>query len=190
MKEKILYNKEWDVYSNDELKREDYILARNVILSLQDDLIREIKKGCGPFGAAIYDENGTLIAEEFNSVVNDNCSSCHAELNTIKAAQQKLRTYDLSKYNASIYVTAEPCIMCMGGIMWSGIKNVYYGVSSKDVEGITGFDEGFKPGWYGEFLNRGIFVCGNIEAGKGKDVLYSYVKQNNIIYKPSRQDII
>ena len=37
--------------------------------------------------------------------------------------------------------------------MWSGIKAVYFGVPSKRVEEITGFDEGFKPNWFDEFKN-------------------------------------
>ena len=69
-----------------------------------------------------------------NSVVGEQCSHNHAEMNAIKSAEKKLSTYDLSKYNLSLYVTSEPCIMCLGGIMWSGIKAVYYGVPSKVVE--------------------------------------------------------
>ena len=57
-------------------------------------------------------------------------------MNTIKLAQQKLNTYDLSSYNLSLYVTAEPCLMCLGGIMWAGIKEIYYSVPSKKVEEI------------------------------------------------------
>ena len=76
--------------------------------------------------------------------------------------------------------------MCLGGILWSGIKAVYYGVSSKRVEEITGFDEGFKPDWLNEFKKRGILVCGNIEPQVGEEILTAYVQANKCIYKPSR----
>lgn len=78
-------------------------------------------------------------------------------------------------------------MMCIGAIMWSGIKNVYYSVPSKTVEKITGFDEGFKPSWLNEFKKRGIIVYGNIEAKAGEDELKQYVKLGNIIYKPTRK---
>ena len=107
-------------------------------------------------------------------------------MNAIKAAEEKLGTYDLAPYNLSLYVTAEPCMMCLGGIMWSGIKAVYYGVPSKDVEKITGFDEGFKPHWFKEFKKRGIVVYGNIEPEVGKKELRRYVKDGKEVYKPSR----
>lgn len=96
-------------------------------------------------------------------------------MNAIKAAEKALNTFDLSSANLSLYVTAEPCMMCLGGIMWSGIKAVYFGVPSKRVEEITGFDEGFKPNWFDEFKKRGIAVYGNIESEAGEEVLRSYV---------------
>ena len=57
---------------------------------------------------------------------------------------------------------------------------------SKDVEKITGFDEGFKPHWFREFKKRGIVVYGNIEPEIGKAELRNYVKSEKEIYKPSR----
>ena len=77
--------------------------------------------------------------------------------------------------------------MCMGGIMWSGIKEVYYGVSSEAVERITGFDEGHKPAWQEEFKKRGIVVYGNIECELGEQVLQNYVDEGKKIYRPVRQ---
>ena len=70
--------------------------------------------------------------------------------------------------------------------MWSGIKEVYYGVPSKSVENITGFDEGFKPHWFKEFKKRGIIVYGNIETELGEEELHNYVNSSKKIYKPSR----
>ena len=106
-------------------------------------------------------------------------------MNTIKEAELYYDTYDLAPYNLSLYVTSEPCIMCLGGIMWSGIKNVYYSVPSKRVEEITGFDEGFKPNWLEEFKKRGITVYGNIAQEEGEKVLEQYVKSGKEVYKPS-----
>ena len=162
--------------------------ASKIILELQHELKKYINTGHGPFLAAIYDSKGNLIAKAANSVVNKSCSHNHAEMNAIKLAEKKLGTYDLSKYDLSIYVTAEPCMMCLGAIMWSGIKEVYYGVSSKRVTKITGFDEGFKPDWFNEFKKRGITVYGQIEQGAGEQVLQDYVTQGHIIYEPKRNN--
>lgn len=156
----------------------------DIIKNLQEELMGLINNGCGPFLAAIYDENYNLIAKAQNTVVKDNCSNNHAEINTIKLAQEKLKTYNISKYNLSIYVTSEPCIMCLGAIMWSGIKKLFYSVPSSKVEQITGFDEGFKPNWIKEFNKRGIEVYPCILEEMGTEVLKAYVKGGGIIYKP------
>jgi Cytosine/adenosine deaminases len=146
-----------------------------------------IQKGYGPFYAMILDNEGNYIAGCSNTVVKTQCSLNHAEINTIRAAQEKLKTYDLSSYDLSIYISAEPCIMCAGAIMWSGIKNVYYSVPSEDVERITGFNEGYKPDWLKEFKSMGVNVYGNIESVMGRRVLQNYVNSDCVIYKPKIQ---
>lgn len=158
-----------------------------LMTSLQEELRERIlSSSCGPFLAAIYDEEGTLIAKAANSVVEEQCSHCHAEMNAIRAAQQKLGTYDLAPFRLSLYSTAEPCMMCLGGILWSGIRAVYYGVPTAEVERITGFDEGFKPDWHAEFEKRGIRVRGGIAAELGAAVLRDYMTLGHKVYKPER----
>ena len=174
------------VVSNEEIDNAKLENAKKIILQLQAEMADYIANGSGPFLAAVFDDKGNLISKTANSVVSETCSNNHAEMNAIKAAQKKLGTYDLSKHNLSLYVTSEPCMMCIGGIMWSGIKAVYYGVPSKRVEEITGFDEGFKPNWFEEFKNRGIVVYGNIEVEEGEKVLHHYVNTGKTVYQPER----
>ena len=174
------------VVSNEKIDNNKVKVASKIIKELQAEMSSYTDNGSGPFVAAIYDEKGNLVVKVANSVVNETCSNNHAEVNAIKLAEQKLGTYDLTKQNLSLYVTAEPCMMCLGAIMWSGIKNVYYGVPSKRVEEITGFDEGFKPDWFNEFKKRGITVYGNIEVKAGEKELHKYVKSNKTIYQPER----
>ena len=179
-------NKNLSVIANEKINNLKLAAAKKIILNLQRELPKYINKGHGPFLAAIYDAKGILIAKSANTVVNKSCSNNHAEMNVIKATEKALGTYDLSSYNLSLYVTSEPCMMCLGGIMWSGIKAVYYGVPSKRVEEITGFDEGFKPDWFNEFKKRGITVYGNIAQEIGEEVLHYYVNQGNTVYQPER----
>lgn len=175
------------VIANEEINPKKLEKAEKIILGLQRDLKDYIANGSGPFLAAVYDNKGKLIAKTANSVVNETCSNNHAEMNVIKATEKALGTYDLSSYNLSLYVTAEPCMMCLGGIMWSGIKEVYYSVPSKRVEEITGFDEGFKPDWFNEFKKRGISVYGLIAEKEGEQVLQNYVSAGKTVYKPERE---
>lgn len=179
----ISFNK---IKSNEKINNKKLEKAKEIISKLQEDAISYIEQDYGPFVAAIFDTKGNLIAKEANTVNKDFCSNNHAEINTIRAAQCYLKTYDLSNHNLSIYITSEPCMMCIGAIMWSGIKEVYYGVPSRRVEEITGFDEGFKPNWFKEFKKRNIIVYGNIEVEQGEKVLKQYVKSGKKIYMPDR----
>lgn len=179
-------DKKTSVIANEKIDNKKLVRARKIISGLQQELPKYINKGHGPFLAAIYDSKDNLIAKTANSVVNKSCSHNHAEMNAIKLAEQRLGTYNLAPYNLSIYVTAEPCMMCLGGIMWSGIKSVYYGVPSERVTKITGFDEGFKQNWHNEFKKRGITVYGQIEQQAGETVLKDYVANKHTIYKPSK----
>ena len=179
-------NQKASVVANKRIDDLELTNATKIILGLQQELKKYINKGHGPFLAAIYDSDGNLIAKAANSVVNKSCSNNHAEMNAIRLAEQKLDTYDLSPYNLSMYVTSEPCMMCLGAIMWSGIRAIYYGVSSQKVTKITGFDEGFKPDWLREFKKRGIKVCGQIEQDAGEQVLKDYVSRGHTIYKPRK----
>lgn len=177
------------VISNEKIDAAKVKTASEIITGLQKDMQSFTAKGSGPFVAAIYDDKGNLIVKVANSVVNEQCSNNHAEMNAIKAAEKKLGTFDLAPYNLRLYVTAEPCMMCLGGIMWSGIKEVYYSVPSKSVETITGFDEGIKPHWFREFKKRGIVVYGNIEPELGEQELTRYVNNGKKIYMPSRESL-
>lgn len=156
----------------------------DIIIQLQKELRESIGNGKGPFLAAVYDKDYNLIAKDQNTVVYENCSLNHAEINAIKRAEDILGTYNLAPYDLSIYVTSEPCVMCLGAILWSGIKRLYYSVSSDDVEKITGFDEGYKPDWIEQFNKRGIKVFPLILPEYGIEVLEKYVKEGGVIYKP------
>ncbi|MDW3024630.1 MAG: nucleoside deaminase [Alphaproteobacteria bacterium] len=178
--------------ANADLDKADLFKAWRILAKLQKEIDScDINSTCtahgfGPFRAAIYDANDNLISVASNSVVNDMCSNNHAEMNAIRDAQKLLNTYDLTEHNLTMYVTSEPCMMCLGAIMWSGIRRVFYGVPSNRVEEITGFDEGFKQGWLNEFARRGIRVYGNIASKIGEQELENYVANGNLVYKPDR----
>ena len=175
------------IIANKKINKNELARAKKIISGLYDDLPDYIAHGHGPFLAAIYDENGNQIAKSANSVITDKCSNHHAEINVIHDAEKALKTYDLSAHNLSLYITAEPCMMCIGAIMWSGIHAVYFGVPSTSVESITGFDEGFKQNWLNEFKRRHITVYGNIESDSGEKILRDYIAKKHTVYSPLRK---
>ena len=81
-------------------------------------------KGFVPVGAVLT-HNHRIISRSHNL----NKPLDHAELLCLQEAGKVLSPYELSQ--SFIYVTLEPCIMCMGAISLSGIKIVYFGAYSE-----------------------------------------------------------
>ncbi len=101
--------------------------------------IKNIEKGGGPFGAVIV-KDGEIIAASANSVTIDNDPTAHAEVNAIREACKKLKTFDLS--GCEIYSSCEPCPMCLGAIYWARIDKLYFANTKNDADAI-GFSDNF-----------------------------------------------
>jgi tRNA(Arg) A34 adenosine deaminase TadA len=85
-----------------------------------------------PFGSEIvHTKTGESLMRAANSVAKDNDPSAHAELRTIRLACAKLGSYSLKGY--TLYTTCEPCVMCMGCILFSGIDRVVFGATMADA---------------------------------------------------------
>jgi len=90
----------------------------------------------GPFGACIV--RGNKVAAVARNTVLKNDATCHAEINAIRIASKKMKTFDLS--DCVIYSTTEPCPMCFSAIHWARIKKIVYGTTTADAAKI-GFNE-------------------------------------------------
>lgn len=84
-----------------------------------------------PFGAVIVDgDSGTILAEGWNkSSVNP---TWHGEIDAINSWASSDRRYNRS--SLILYTTAEPCPMCQGAILWSGIETVVFGTSIRSLQ--------------------------------------------------------
>ena len=84
-----------------------------------------------PVGCVIVHKN-EIIACGYNEKEEKNDAIRHAELVAISRACRKLGSWRLD--DCSLYVTLEPCMMCIGAIMESRIKNIYYGTIRQGVQ--------------------------------------------------------
>ena len=82
-----------------------------------------------PIGAIVVKDD-EIIGEGFNNRIITNDPTGHAEVNAIKDACNKLDDWRLS--DCDLYVTLEPCDMCMEIIQESRIQNVYYLLENKE----------------------------------------------------------
>ncbi|HOJ37484.1 MAG TPA: nucleoside deaminase [Ignavibacteriales bacterium] len=85
---------------------------------------KAFKKNEIPIGAIIV-HNEQIITKAHNLTIKNNNSLKHAELIVIEKALKKLKAKTLE--DCTIFITCEPCIMCCGAILLSGISNIVYG---------------------------------------------------------------
>ncbi|GAB6907738.1 CMP/dCMP deaminase, zinc-binding protein [Desulfosarcina cetonica] len=140
----------------------------------------------GPFGAAIFDmHTGRLVAPGVNRVMAANCSVAHAEITAIMIAQKILGTWDLGGEGLAplrLVTSTEPCAMCLGAVVWSGVRQLVCGARDADARRI-GFDEGPKPAeWVAALESRGIAVIQDVQRQDAAAVLALYLDQGGTVY--------
>lgn len=134
----------------------------------------------GPFGAAVISETGEILAVTSNSVLRDNDPTAHAEVNAIRAACQKVGSYDLS--GCILYTTAYPCPMCLSAIIWANIKKVYFGCRPEDAEHI-----GFRDDFMYRFIenkchDKSVLDLAELDRADCLKLFAEYSQKNKVIY--------
>lgn len=93
-------------------------------------------RGNRPFGAVIVAADGAVLAEVWNSNVETGDCTAHAEVNAIRAASPRHSREALA--SATLYSSAEPCVMCAGAIFWSNIGRVVFGIDARRLRVFRG----------------------------------------------------
>ena len=141
--------------------------------------------GGGPFGAAVFDDEGRLIAAGVNRVIPQSCSVAHAEMMAYMAAQQRLQRFRINEDGVRyvLATSAQPCCQCYGATVWAGIDELLIGARAEDVEELTEFDEGPLPAdWVGELGKRGIQVVRDLHRQAACAVLAAYGQRGGARY--------
>lgn len=81
-----------------------------------------------PIGAVVVDNNGVIIGRGYNRVEQLSSQNAHAEIRALVAATKKRNDWRLD--GCWLYVTLEPCTMCMGLIALSRLEGVVFGAAS------------------------------------------------------------
>lgn len=90
------------------------------------EALKAFDEGEVPVGAVI-EKNGAIIGRGYNRIEQLSDATAHAEIIAITAAATSLATWRLD--GCTLYVTIEPCIMCLGALLQSRIGGIFYGAS-------------------------------------------------------------
>ena len=79
-----------------------------------------------PVGAVVV-KDGVVIGRGFNQLITSSDPTTHAEIVALREAAQHLKNYRL--VDCELYVTLEPCMMCVGAMLHARVKRVVFGAS-------------------------------------------------------------
>ncbi len=95
---------------------------------------RGLLAGEPPIGACVV-QDGRVIASAHTAVIAGPDPTAHAEILALRAACQHARTPWLS--GCELYVTVEPCAMCLAASHYAGIERVWFGVGLDALRAVT-----------------------------------------------------
>jgi tRNA(Arg) A34 adenosine deaminase TadA len=152
----------------------------------------------GPFGTAIFerheDGSAVLVSVGVNRVVPLSNSTLHGEVVAIQLAQAKLKSFTMQLEEQCVvcssteentkkkmrqfelFTSCEPCAMCLGATLWSGVSRIVCAATKSDAEAI-GFDEGpvFEES-YEHLRKSGVAVKKMVLQADAAKVLQEYGK--------------
>jgi tRNA(adenine34) deaminase len=98
--------------------------------ALMDEALAEARRGGDagevPIGAVLAID-GTIVARAFNQPISACDPTAHAEVLVLREAAQRVGNYRLT--GADVYVTVEPCLMCVGALVHARVRHVIYGAA-------------------------------------------------------------
>ena len=125
------------------------------------------KEGEVPVGAILVKDD-LIIARAHNKPISTNDPTAHAEIHLLRAAGEELKNYRLP--GTTLYVTLEPCAMCLGAIMHARIKRVVFGAHDPKT-GVCGSSENFmEASWF----NHKIDIASAVLENESKQLLKNF----------------
>ena len=169
---------EWErSYSSDEEKMR---------LAIEMSRLNVVHGSGGPFGAVVFDRaTGKPVAVGVNSVVRLNNCTLHGEMVAFMAAQARLGTFSLRTPDGpghELVTSCEPCAMCLGATLWSGVTRLVCGAHRDDARRLN-FEEGpVFPESHAYLEARGIEIVHGVLRTEANEVLELYRARKGTIY--------
>ena len=108
-----------------------------------------------PVGAVVV-RDGEVVAVGYNQPIGRHDPTAHAEIVALRAAAQAVGNYRLT--DAALYVTVEPCLMCVGALVHARVREVVYGAAEPKTGALASAIRGQElPG-----LNHRFTVTGGV----------------------------
>jgi len=128
---------------------------------------RAAQSGEVPIGAVVV-QGGEVLGEGYNQPVATHDPTAHAEIVALRVAAERLGNYRLP--GTTLYVTVEPCLMCVGAMVHARVDTVVFGTiepKSGSLESVARAHE--LPG-----LNHRLVVVSGVLAGECRGLMQAF----------------
>jgi len=153
-------------------------LGMNAALEMAD---AAVKAGEVPVGAAVLDAAGRVLGRGYNRCISDHDPTGHAEIVALRNAASQVGNYRLP--GLALYVTLEPCVMCMGAMLHARLSRVVYGASDPK----TGACGGVLNVPAIDQLNHHTKVIGGVMADECAGRLQQFFRERRQMARAARQ---
>lgn len=130
-----------------------------------------------PVGCILVDGNGQIVSETYNQKETKFDVTSHAEIESLRNAGEKLRTWRLT--DLTMYVTLEPCPMCLSAVLQARLKRVVFGAYDKKGGAIS-LGYAFHKD---KRFNHNFKITGGILHFECSKLLSDYFKEKRKNYK-------
>lgn len=153
----------------------------NSHLWFMDEALKEAQKAFKedevPIGAVIVDKAGNVLARAHNHKEKTHNPCGHAEILAIQEACKKIGNWRL--VDCSLYVTLEPCPMCLSALLQTRIAKVFFGAYDPKGGAISLNYNFYKD----KKLNHSFPVCGGIRHFECSKILSTFFKEKRVVYQ-------
>ena len=134
-----------------------------------DEARRGLAAGEVPIGAVLV-AGDRIVARAFNQPITAIDPTAHAEVLVLRDAARLLGNYRLTE--ASVYVTVEPCLMCVGALVQARVREVVYGAAEPKTGALVSALRGLDvPG-----LNHRFEVTGGVLETECREILQQFFR--------------
>lgn len=147
-------------------EQDHYWMAQALIEAAKAAEIGEV-----PVGAVLVDAQGSEIARGHNFPIGLHDPTAHAETRVLRAAGEALQNYRL--INTTLYVTLEPCVMCVGAIVHARVGRLVFGALEPKAGAVVSQEQLADKHW----LNHRPEIMGGVLADEAGAMLSQFFKQ-------------
>ena len=142
----------------------------------------QIAAGCDevPVGAVLVDKSGELIACGYNQPITTLDPTAHAEIVVIREAAKRLQNYRL--VDTTLYVTLEPCAMCVGALVQARVSRIVFGALEPKTGAIQSAFQFFESAQF----NHNPQISAGVLATECSELMSQFFEQKRAEKKSDR----